>query len=113
MVDRLLMILEILLLIWIVIQGEYVRFYEREVFRMNKERYEERAKWRREKQEQTRRKTAQKTSDSSANTGSPLPVEMKSQSSKTSDAKCAVEPSTLLVLPTSTISTSVSPASGT
>jgi hypothetical protein len=58
MFDRLLMVLEILLLIWIVIQGEYVRFYEREVFRMNKDRYEERAKWRKEKQEQTRKKTA-------------------------------------------------------
>lgn len=87
--DRALMVLEILLLIWIVAQGEAVRFYEKEVWRMNKERFEERAKWRKEKQEQTRRKTALKTSDSSANTASPLPDKTNSDSSKTIDAKSA------------------------
>ena len=40
MFDRILAITEILLLGWIIVQGEYVRYYEREVFRMNKDRFE-------------------------------------------------------------------------
>lgn len=106
MIDRLLMVLEILLLIWIVVQGEYVRFYEREVFRMNRDRYEERAKWRREKQEQMRKKTTPKTSGFSANTESLLPVEMKLPSNKTSDVKCVAEPLMLTARPTSITSIS-------
>lgn len=89
MIDRLLMVLEILLLIWIVIQGEFVRFYEREVWRMNAERFEERKKWRLEKQEQQRKKNAAKTSDSSGNTESLLPDKMKSEPSNPIDAKPA------------------------
>ena len=56
MFDRILMILEILLLIWIVVQGEFVRFYEREVWRMNAERFEERKQWRLQKQQQQLKK---------------------------------------------------------
>jgi len=52
MFDRILMILEILLLIWIVVQGEFVRFYEREVWRMNADRFEERKQWRLQKKQQ-------------------------------------------------------------
>jgi hypothetical protein len=98
MSDHLLMVLEVLLLIWVVIQGEFVRFYEREVFRMNKDRYEERAKWRKEKQEQTRKKIAQKTSDSNASTGSPLSNETPAPPNKTTNAKSAVGP----LMPTDT-----------
>ena len=65
MSDRILFLVEIGLLIWIVIQGEYVRYYEREVHRMTRDRFEERKKWRLEKQEQTRKKSATKTNDSS------------------------------------------------
>lgn len=83
--DSLLMVLEILLLIWIVWQGEAIRYYERETYRMNRDRYEERKKWRQEKQEQTRKKLAQKTSDSNTNMASPLPTGMLVSESKTVD----------------------------
>jgi hypothetical protein len=74
MFDRILMVLEIVLLIIIVWQGEWVRFYEREVWRMNAERFEERKKWRLEKQEQARKKTELKPP--------PLRDEMKTSASK-------------------------------
>ena len=56
MFDRILMIFEIVLLIWIVVQGEFVRFYEREVWRMNAERFDERKKWREQKRSQQLRR---------------------------------------------------------
>jgi hypothetical protein len=55
--DRIAMILELLLLVMIVVQGEYIRYYEREVHKMNRERYEERAKWREAKRRQQQRKS--------------------------------------------------------
>lgn len=90
MFDRILMIFEIVLLIWIVVQGEFVRFYEREVWRMNAERFAERKQWREQKRQQLqKRETAPKTSDSSASTESLSPDKMKSDSNKTTDAKSA------------------------
>jgi hypothetical protein len=50
MFDHIAMILELVLLVIIVAQGEAVRFYEREVWRMNSDRYRERAAWRQAKQ---------------------------------------------------------------
>lgn len=50
MLDHILFGLELLLLAWIVVQGEQVKFYERETWKINKERYDERAKWRLAKQ---------------------------------------------------------------
>ena len=57
--DRALMIAEVLLLIWVVVQGEYIRFYEREVFRIQSEREKERAAWREQKRKQAAKKSEQ------------------------------------------------------
>jgi hypothetical protein len=57
--DRALMIAEVLLLIWVVVQGEYIRFYEREVFRIQSEREKERAAWREAKRKQAAKKSEQ------------------------------------------------------
>jgi hypothetical protein len=46
LLDTTLFIVEIILLIWIVWQGEKIRFYEREVWRMHRERHEQQMKWR-------------------------------------------------------------------
>jgi len=54
--DRALMIAEVLLLIWVVVQGEYIRFYEREVFRIQSDREKERAAWRQQKRQQSAKK---------------------------------------------------------
>jgi hypothetical protein len=54
--DHVLGVLEILLLVWIVVQGEYIRFYEREVFRIQSEREKERAVWREQKRKQSAKK---------------------------------------------------------
>ena len=89
MFEHVMFVIEVLLLIWIVIQGEFVRFYEREVWRMNAERFEERKKWRLEKQEQQRKKITPKTLDSSANTALPSPDKTKSDSNKIIDVKPA------------------------
>lgn len=87
MFDRLLMIVEILLLIWVVVQGERVCFYEKEVWRMNADRFEERKQWRLEKKEQTRKKTAQKISDSNPSMESLSPDKMNSDTNKKIDVK--------------------------
>ena len=92
MFDKTLMVLEILLLVWITVQGEYVRYYEREVHRMTRDRFEERKKWRLDKQEQTRRKSAIKTSDFSPNIISPSPTETSASDDKTTNAKSVVAP---------------------
>ena len=57
MFDRILMLLEIILLIWIVWQGEGVKFYEKETWRMNAERFEERKQWRLQKKQQQVKKS--------------------------------------------------------
>jgi hypothetical protein len=58
------MIIEILLLIVVVWQGERVCWYERAVYRMSQERFQERARWRQAKQAATVKKIEQKTADS-------------------------------------------------
>ena len=90
MFDRLLMVLEIILLVVIVWQGEWVRYYERRVFEMNAERYAERKQWREQKRsQQSKRESAPKTNDFKLSTESPSPDKTKSEQSKTTDAKSA------------------------
>lgn len=54
--DRILSLIEIVLFIVIVIQGEYIRFYEREVHRIQSEREKERRDWREAKRKQAVKK---------------------------------------------------------
>lgn len=56
MIDRILMIIEVVLLILVVIQGEYIRYYEREVHRIQSEREKERRDWRDAKRRQATKK---------------------------------------------------------
>jgi hypothetical protein len=55
--DQKLMVLEILLLVVVVIQGEFIRFYEREVHRIQSQRENERAGWREQKRKQAVKKS--------------------------------------------------------
>lgn len=55
--DQGLMISEIVLLIWITVQGEFVRYYEREVHRIQSDREKERKAWRLAKQKQALKKS--------------------------------------------------------
>lgn len=48
--------------LWIIVaQGFFIMFYEYDVWRMNKHRFEERAEWREQKRKQTAKKTAATT----------------------------------------------------
>ena len=59
MLDHILMVIEILLLVWVVWQGEIIVRCERGVYRMQKEREDERRQWREAKRrQQERRDTA-------------------------------------------------------
>ncbi len=51
-----LMVAEIALLVAVVIQGEYIRFYEREVHRIQSDREKERTTWREQKRKQQTKK---------------------------------------------------------
>ena len=55
-------ILELALFVLIVIQGEYIRYYEREVHRIQSQREKERATWREQKRKQTSKKADTSTS---------------------------------------------------
>ena len=89
MLEDILFGIEILLLIWIVVQGEIIVRCERGVYRLYKEREDERRKWRLEKQEQQRKKIALATSDSRVNTASLLPTAVPGNLSKTENALSA------------------------
>jgi hypothetical protein len=94
MFDRILMLLEIGLLVWIVWQGEEILKCERGVYQLQKEREGERAKWREQKRSQLLKKeTAPKTSGSSVSTESLSPSETPAPPSKTTNAKSAAGPS--------------------
>lgn len=100
MFDRALMVLEIILLIWIVVQGEYVRFYEREVHRMTLDRFTERKLWREQKrQQQSKKETGPKTKGSNASSESISPIETTLPASKMTNAKSADVPLTLTDTP--------------
>jgi len=60
MFDTFLMIIEVLLLIGVVIQGEYIRFYEKGVYRLHSERDKERREWRDAKKRQALKKIENK-----------------------------------------------------
>ena len=106
-VDTILMVVEVGLLIWVVVQGEYVRFYEREVYRMNRERYQERAEWRKQKrQQQSKKETAPKTSGSTRNSESLSNSSISVEATSATDANVVEAPSTPTDLPTLTTSIS-------
>jgi len=93
--DRILMVLEILLLVVVVWQGEWVRYYERRVFEMNAERYTERAEWRKQKRsQQLKRETEPKINDFKLSTESLSPSEMPTPPIKTNSAKSVAVPLT-------------------
>lgn len=88
MFDRILTLFEIVLLIWIVYQGEWVKYYEKETWRMNAERFEERKQWRlQKKQQQLKKEIAPKTNDFKLSTASPSLDKTNFAQSKTTDVK--------------------------
>lgn len=87
--------LEILLLVVVVIQGEYIRQYEKKTYELHAERQEERFRWREQKRQQTLRKIEPKTSDSSASTVSLSLSETSESPIKTDVVKSASDLSTL------------------
>jgi hypothetical protein len=100
MFDHIMSVIDVLLLMWIVAQGEAIRFYEREVHRMAKERFEERAKWREQKRlQQTKKSESPKTSGSEKSLESPSKIENVEPTNKTTSAKSAVVPSTRMDIP--------------
>lgn len=48
--EHILSFVEVGLLVWIVIQGEYIRYYEQGVYKLQSEREQERRLWRQAKQ---------------------------------------------------------------
>ena len=60
MLDHILMVIEILLLVWVVWQGEIIVRCERGVYRLQKEREDERRQWREAKRRQQERRDAAK-----------------------------------------------------
>ena len=100
MFDRCLAIIEIVLLIWIVWQGQIIVACERGVYRLQREREMERSKWREQKrQQQLKKETTPKTSDSNANLESLSPPETPSPSTKITSAKSAAARLTLTGIP--------------
>jgi hypothetical protein len=87
MFERLMAILDVLLLFWIVIQGEYIRHYEREVYKMARERFEERKKWREAKQKLTLKKGMTATNDISPSSTSELNSTTLSSPNKKANAE--------------------------
>ena len=57
MIDTILMVIEVLLLIIVVIQGEAIRFYEKGVYLLHSERDKERREWRDAKKRQALKKS--------------------------------------------------------
>ena len=68
-----LMLAEVLLLVWVVIQGEYIRYYEREVHRIQSEREKERAAWREQKRKQATKKAEASTTTPASTAAEPTP----------------------------------------
>jgi len=60
-IDRWMMLVEIFLLVLVVIQGEFIRYYEREVHRIQSDREKERAIWREQKRKQVVKKAEAST----------------------------------------------------
>ena len=90
MFDHIMFVLEILLLIVIVVQGEQVKFYERETWKINKERYEERRLWRQAKQKSALKKS-EPSSNGAPSMESPQPSTTQSGSPKDGGVEPAVD----------------------
>ena len=91
MFDHIMFVLEILLLIVIVVQGEQVKFYERETWKINKERYEERRLWRQAKQKSALKKS-EPSSNGAPSMESPQPSTPQSGSLKDGAAESVADP---------------------
>jgi len=99
--DQFLMCVELILLGVIVWQGELIRRYEKWTYEMNRERWDERAKWREAKrQQQLKKDSTIPTSESNANSASPSPTESSEPKTKKASAKSAGVPLTPTDLPT-------------
>lgn len=68
-----LMLAEIILLVFVVIQGEYIRYYEREVHRIQSEREKERSLWREQKRKQATKKAEASTTTPASTGTEPTP----------------------------------------
>lgn len=68
-----LMLAEIILLVFVVIQGEYIRYYEREVHRIQSEREKERSLWREQKRKQATKKAEALTTTPASTGTEPTP----------------------------------------
>jgi len=68
-----LMLAEVLLLVWVVVQGEYIRYYEREVHRIQSEREKERSAWREQKRKQATKKAEASTTTPVSTAAEPTP----------------------------------------
>lgn len=66
--ERITTILELILFAYIIVQGEYIRYYEREVHRIQSEREKERSEWRQAKRKQSAKK-AESTSTATSVSG--------------------------------------------
>jgi len=91
MFDRLLALLDVGLLFWIVRQGELLLRLERDNNQMNRERYDERAKWREAKRKSQPRKEVTATSDIAEITTSESSSMTPSSPSKADVAEPAVD----------------------
>lgn len=88
--ERLSPVLDVLLLLWIVVQGQAVWYYERETFRMNRERFEERSKWREQKRQQLLKKEiGQKTNELGLNLALASPTATAEPQNKTTSVLSA------------------------
>lgn len=68
-----LMLAEVLLLVWVVVQGEYIRYYEREVHRIQSDREKERTQWREQKRKQATKKSEASTTTPVSTAAEPNP----------------------------------------
>lgn len=67
--DQIMSLTEVLLLVWVVVQGEYIRYYEREVHRIQSEREKERSEWRAQKRKQATKKSEASTTTPASTVG--------------------------------------------
>lgn len=55
--DRVFQIIDVLMFAYLIVQGEFIRYYEREVHRIQSEREAERKLWREQKRKQATKKS--------------------------------------------------------
>jgi len=86
---------ETLMLGGILWQGELIRRYEKWTYEMTRERYEERARWRKQKQQQAIKKN-EPFASGAKNTESPQPSTTPSETPKTGAAESVEDPKAIL-----------------